>query len=57
LNDEVEVRDAEILNGMLKIVLERLIPETKKPKKIEVRSRSEKKLLTEGEKNEISELL
>ena len=57
LNDEVEVRDAEILNGMLKIVLERLIPEAKQPKKIAVRSRSEKKLLTEGEKDEISKLL
>jgi hypothetical protein len=37
--------------------LERLIPEAKQPKKIAVRSRSEKKLLTEGEQDEISKLL
>ena len=47
LNDEVEVKDAEMINGMLKIFLERLIPEHKQPKKIAVRSRSEKQLLTE----------
>jgi molecular chaperone IbpA len=47
LNDEVEVKDAEMINGMLKIFLERLIPEHKQPKKISVRSRSEKQLLTE----------
>ena len=32
LNDEVEVKDAEMINGMLKIALERLVPEAKKPK-------------------------
>ncbi len=47
LNDEVEVKDAEMINGMLKIFLERLIPEHKQPKKIPVRQKSEKKLLTE----------
>lgn len=47
LNDEVEVKDAEIFNGMLKIALERLIPEAKKPKKIAVKSKGEKQLLTE----------
>lgn len=47
LNDEVEVKDAEIFNGMLKIALERLIPEAKKPKKISVKSKGEKQLLTE----------
>ena len=49
LNDEVVVNDAEIVNGMLKIALERLIPEQKQPKKIPVRQKSEKQLLTEGE--------
>lgn len=57
LNDEVEVKDAEMINGMLKIVLERLIPEHKQPKKIAVRSRSEKQLLTEGDKDAIAETL
>jgi molecular chaperone IbpA len=57
LNDEVEVKDAEMFNGMLKIFLERLIPETKKPKKIAVKTKSEKQLLTEGEKDAITQRL
>lgn len=57
LNDEVEVKDAEMINGMLKIFLERLIPEEKKPKKIAVRSRGEKQLLTEEKKDAITETL
>lgn len=47
LEDEVVVKDAELFNGMLKIALERLIPEAKKPKKISVKSKDEKTLLTE----------
>jgi molecular chaperone IbpA len=54
LNDEVEVKDAELFNGMLKIFLERLTPETKKPKKIAVKSG---KKLSEEEKHEIAEKL
>jgi molecular chaperone IbpA len=57
LNDEVEVRDAELFNGMLKIALERLTPEAKKPKKIAVKSKGEKQFLTEGEKDALSEKL
>ena len=49
LNDHVEVKDAEILNGMLKIALERLVPEEKKPKKVEVKAGKGKQLLNEGE--------
>ena len=41
LDDQVEVKDAEMFNGMLKIFLERIIPEHKKPKKIDVRDTSE----------------
>ena len=41
LNDEVVVNDAEIVNGMLKIALERLIPEAKQPKKIPVRQKAD----------------
>jgi len=37
LDDQVEVKDAEMFNGMLKVFLERIIPEHKKPKKIEVK--------------------
>ena len=52
LNDQVEVKDAEMFNGMLKVFLERIIPEHKKPKKIEVKEKAEKntkkaQLLTE----------
>lgn len=42
LDDQVEVRDAEMFNGMLKVFLERIIPEHKKPKKIEVKEKAEK---------------
>ena len=52
LEDTVEVKDAEMLNGMLKVFLERIIPEHKKPKKIEVKEKADKpskkaQLLTE----------
>ena len=51
LNDEIEVKDAEIFNGMLRIALERLIPEHKQPKKVPVKSaaeKSKKQLLNEN---------
>ena len=54
LNDEVEVKDAELFNGMLKVFLERLIPEGKKPKKIPVKAKGGKQFLTEEEKNDIA---
>ena len=57
LNDQVEVRDAELFNGMLKVFLERIIPEEKKPKKVAVKSKGEKTLLTESEKDEIASRL
>ena len=37
LEDQIEIKDAAMLNGMLKIALERIIPDHKKPKKIEVK--------------------
>jgi molecular chaperone IbpA len=37
IDDHVEVQSAEIVNGMLKVFLEKLVPETKKPKKIKVK--------------------
>lgn len=36
LADNVEIRGATLLNGILKIVLEAIIPEHKKPKKIDI---------------------
>ena len=60
LEDHIEVQDAAMLNGMLKIFLERIIPEHKKPKKIEVKDsevstkptkKSKPQLLTEDPVN------
>lgn len=36
LADTVEVKNAELVNGMLKLWLENIIPEDKKPKKIDI---------------------
>ena len=54
IDDQIEIRDAALLNGMLKIALERIIPEHKKPRVIEVKTeddvvtpKSKKQLLTE----------
>lgn len=38
VEDHIEVQSAELVNGMLKVVLEKLIPEHKKSKKIKVKS-------------------
>ena len=35
--DDVEIKGAELKNGLLKISLEKIVPEGKKPKKIEVK--------------------
>lgn len=37
LADTVEVKNAEYINGMLKIFLENVVPETKKPKKVNIK--------------------
>lgn len=47
LDDQIEVHDAEMLNGMLRIFLERMIPDHKKPKKIEVKTKSSKQMLVD----------
>lgn len=52
LEDHIEVKDASMVNGLLRVWLERIIPEHKKPKKIEVKDAEEsvttpKQLLTE----------
>lgn len=51
LNDQIEIKDAQLFNGMLQVALERIIPEHKKPQKIEVKERgaASKKLLTEDD--------
>lgn len=43
LADTVEVKNADLINGMLKIWLERFIPEDKKPKKINISDGTETK--------------
>ena len=47
LNDQVEVKNAELFNGMLKIALERMIPEEKKPTKVAIKTRGEKQFLND----------
>jgi len=53
VSDTVEIKNAQLLNGMLKIWLENIIPDSKKSKKIEIdepteESKSEKTFLSEG---------
>lgn len=55
LADTVEIKNAELVNGMLKVWLENIIPDSKKPKKIDItdsneKSVEDKKLLTEKSK-------
>ena len=64
LDDQIEVKGAEMFNGLLQVYLERIIPEHRKPQKIEVAEKGESKakksksqLLTEKQKNEITETL
>lgn len=53
LADSVIVKDADLMNGMLRVFLENIIPEAKKPKKVDIKdtpasdAMSDKKLLTE----------
>ncbi len=55
LNDQVEIKGAGLVNGMLKIALEKIIPEHKKPKKIEVSE--EPSTVSEFAKNNKPQLL
>ena len=49
LNDQIEVENAEMINGLLKIWLERIIPDSKKPKKIEINNSNSQFLTEEGD--------
>lgn len=53
LNDQIEITNANLFNGMLQIALERIIPEHKKAKKIEVQDSGQKQFLSEEQKDEI----
>ena len=48
IDDHIEVKNAELFNGMLKIALERLVPEESKPKKVPVKTAGKKEFLREG---------
>jgi molecular chaperone IbpA len=48
LADNVEVRDAELKNGLLAVRLERQIPDEKKPRQIAINGKSGAKLLSAG---------
>jgi molecular chaperone IbpA len=48
LADNVEVRDAQLLNGLLQVRLEREIPEEKKPRQISINGKSDAKLIQGG---------
>ena len=47
IGDEYKVENAELFNGVLKIALERMIPEVKKPTKVPVKTKGDKTLLQE----------
>lgn len=57
IGDQIEVKNAEFFNGMLKIILERLIPEQQKPKKVTINVKGSKQFLTEDEKDAIASRL
>jgi molecular chaperone IbpA len=48
LADNVEVRDAELKNGLLAVRLERQIPDEKKPRQIAINGKPGAKLLSAG---------
>ena len=52
LNDDVVVNNAQYVNGLLKVWLEHIIPEEKKPKKIDIEDElpATPELLAKGKK-------
>jgi molecular chaperone IbpA len=57
IDDHIEVKNAELFNGMLKIALERLVPEEQKPKKVPVKTRGKKEFLQEDAYDKAAETL
>ena len=51
LADHVQVREAELKNGMLTVKLEREVPEAKKPRQIAINGQSKAKLIEAGKKS------
>lgn len=58
LDDQIEIKEAAMFNGMLKIALEKIIPEHRKPRKVEIKdsgtSKGERQLLNEDASNDNS---
>lgn len=57
IDDYIEVKNAELFNGMLKIALERIVPEQNKPKKVKVNNISKKQFLQEDSYDKAAESL
>jgi len=57
IDDHIEVKNAELFNGMLKIALERLVPEESKPKKVPVKTGTGKQFLQEDGYDKAAESL
>jgi len=57
IDDHIEVKNAELFNGMLKIALERLVPEESKPKKVPVKTKGQKQTLNEETYDKAAERL
>ena len=57
IDDHIEVKNAELFNGMLKIALERLVPEEAKPKKVPVKTGKGKEFLQEDGYDKAAEKL
>jgi molecular chaperone IbpA len=57
IDDHIEVKNAELFNGMLKIALERFVPEEAKPKKVPVKTGRGKQFLQEDEYDKAAERL
>jgi molecular chaperone IbpA len=57
IDDHIEVKGAELFNGMLKIALERLVPEEQKPKKVKVKTAGKKEFLQEDSYDKAAESL
>ena len=62
ISDTIQIKNAELMNGMLKVWLENIIPDHMKPKKIDISDpqsqktppSTEKEFLAEGKKANVS---
>jgi molecular chaperone IbpA len=57
IGDSYEVKDAELFNGILKIALDRLVPEEHKAKKVPVKTKNQKQFLQEDGYDKAAERL